>query len=57
MKKKKPYNHLILWGLTFLILVLRGEGEIRTRGTHKEYNSFRDCPVRPLRHLSNGAQN
>ena len=29
-----------------------GERGIRTPGTHKEFNSFRDCPVRPLRHLS-----
>ncbi len=29
-----------------------GEGGIRTLGTLKELNSFRDCPVRPLRHLS-----
>ncbi len=29
-----------------------GEGGIRTLGTPKELNSFRDCPVRPLRHLS-----
>ena len=29
-----------------------GKRGIRTPGTHKEFNSFRDCPVRPLRHLS-----
>ena len=29
-----------------------GEGGIRTHGTHKGYNGFRDRPVRPLRHLS-----
>ena len=33
-----------------------GEKGIRTLGTHKGYNSFRDCPVRPLRHLSKIAQ-
>ena len=33
-------------------LASSGERGIRTPGTHKEYNSFRDCPVRPLRHLS-----
>jgi hypothetical protein len=29
-----------------------GEREIRTLGTQKEFNGFRDRPVQPLRHLS-----
>ena len=29
-----------------------GEGGIRTLGSHRGYNGFRDRPDRPLRHLS-----
>ena len=47
---KKPLEQ----ALRHLRSLLRSCGErgIRTPGTHKEFNSFRDCPVRPLRHLS-----
>ena len=31
-----------------------GEGGIRTHGGHEDHNGFRDRPIQPLWHLSNG---
>ena len=51
-KKRNPVNSTDLQGLALKCEKFSGERGIRTLGPAKRDNSFRDCPDRPLRHLS-----
>jgi hypothetical protein len=52
VKKQKPRKSLDLQGFDTICFSARGESRIRTHGP-VTVNSFQDCRIRPLCHLSN----